>query len=124
MKNFSNTYIFIFSSVMVIVVAALLSFVAMQLKPIQQRNIMVEKMQNVLQTVQIESTKKNAEEQFNKYVVERYVLNDQAEKIEGLEPLDIDLKKEVAKIDEIKKLEASIKERRISPFKSFISNID
>lgn len=123
MRNFSNTYIFTFSALMVIIVAALLSVVALQLKPIQQRNVMVEKMQNILQSVQIESTKKNAEELFEKYVVESFVISSNAEKLESEEALDVDLKKEVVKIEEIKKLEGSIQERKVSPFKSFISGI-
>ena len=123
MRSFSNTYIFIFSAIMVALVATLLSFVAMQLKPIQQANIKTEKMQNILNSVKIENDKKNAEELFNEYVKESFVINPSGEKIEGLEALDIDLKKEVAKIDEEKKLEASIQERRISPFKELLSGI-
>ena len=123
MRSFSNTYIFVFSAIMVALVATLLSFVAMQLKPIQQANITTEKMQNILNSVKIENTKKNAEELFNEYVKESFVINSSGVKIEGLEALDIDLKKEVAKIDEVKNLEASIQERRVSPFKEFLSGI-
>ena len=38
-----NSYVFIFASVMVIVVAALLSATAIGLKPLQDRNIELEK---------------------------------------------------------------------------------
>ncbi len=51
MKNFSNNYTFIFSTIMVVVVALLLSLAAMQLKPYQDKNIEVEKKQNTLPTV-------------------------------------------------------------------------
>ena len=56
MKNFSNTYIFIFSIVMVVIVALLLSLAAMQLKPYQDKNIEVEKKQNILASIGIKST--------------------------------------------------------------------
>ena len=45
MKNFSNTYTYIFSASMVIIVALLLSVAAMKLKPFQDKNIEVEKKQ-------------------------------------------------------------------------------
>ena len=51
MKNFSNLYIFVFSSAMVIIVAALLSFVAEELKPMQQRNVELEKKTDILRSV-------------------------------------------------------------------------
>ena len=51
MRSFSNTYIFVFSLIMVTIVAVLLSFVSMQLKPIQEMNIQVEKKQDVLRSV-------------------------------------------------------------------------
>ena len=121
MKNFSNTYIFIFSAVMVVVVAALLSLVAQKLKPAQDMNIKVETMQNILKSVHIESTEKNAEELFDQYIAESYVIDSKGEKVEGVVAIDVDLKKEVDKIDKIKKLEGMIKEQRISPFKAFVS---
>lgn len=120
MKNFTNTYIFIFSAVMVVVVAALLSFVAQALQPKQVLNAKVETMQNILTSVQIESSTKDAEELFGKYITDSYVINPSGEKLGQVSVFDVDLKKEVAKIDEIKKYENLIKERRISPFKSFM----
>lgn len=51
MKNFSNKYIFIYSIILVAVVAVLLSVVAMGLKDRQQTNIANEKMQNLLAAI-------------------------------------------------------------------------
>ena len=51
MRSFSNTYIFVFSLIMVTIVAVLLSFVAMQLKPRQEMNVQIEKKQDVLRSV-------------------------------------------------------------------------
>ncbi len=121
MKGFSNTYIFIFSSVMVILVAALLSFIAMRLKPFQEMNVRVLTMQNILKSVHVKSTKKNAEEMFNKYIIDSYVIDSKANKLKGKVAFDVNLKKEAAKIDKIKKLENLIKERKVSPFKTLLS---
>ncbi|MBN2522411.1 MAG: NADH:ubiquinone reductase (Na(+)-transporting) subunit C [Bacteroidales bacterium] len=121
MKKFSNLYIFIFSAVMVTVVAALLSVVAMKLKPFQEKNIKLEAMQNILTSVQVENNKKNAESLFNKYITDSYVINTDGKKLGGVTAFNVDMKKEVAKIDEIKKLENLVRERRVSPFKNYIS---
>jgi len=42
MKSYSNTYIFIFATVMVIIVATLLTFVAETLRPYQEKNVEVD----------------------------------------------------------------------------------
>lgn len=123
MKSFSNTYIFIFSAVMVILVATLLSFVAMKLKPIQQNNIKIEKMQNILNSVHIESTKKNAEDLFDKYVKESYVINIYGQEISEETALEVDMKKELAKIEEVKLLREKLTDTTNSPFKEFISGM-
>lgn len=123
MKSYSNTYIFVFSVVMVTIVAALLSVIALKLQPRQQMNIRIETMQSILKSVHVESTKKNAEELFNKYITNSYVVNSEGEVIEGEVAMKVDLKKEVAKIDKIKKDQAMIKERRASPFKNFLNSI-
>jgi len=72
---FSNRYIFIYSSVMVIVVAAILSTAANLLKPFQERNIRVERIQAILTSASISSTKTDAEELYNQYIVEELVLD-------------------------------------------------
>ncbi len=98
MKKDSNIYIFLYASVMVILVAAVLSYTAETLKPIQKRNVKIEKIQNILASVGIESTTKNAEELFDKYIPEenRIVINSKGEKIDGV-AFDINLKEEYSK---------------------------
>lgn len=49
----SNKYIFLYSVIMVVVVAIALTIVAVQLKPAQEDNIRIEKMQNILASVNI-----------------------------------------------------------------------
>ena len=91
----SNAYIFIYASVMVIIVAAILSYTAETLKPIQQKNIKIEKIQNILKSVGINSTTDNAQELFDKYIPKenRIVINSKGDKIEG-NAFDINLKEE------------------------------
>lgn len=89
MRSFSNTYIFVFSLVMVTIVAVLLSFVAVQLKPLQEMNVQIEKKQDVLRSVgkaeQVaEAEDKNSyiDEEFGKYITESYVVDFEGNKVE------------------------------------------
>jgi len=97
MKNFSNTYIFIFSTVMVVLVALLLSLAALQLKPFQDKNIEVEKKQNILASLQINSTPKDAVDLYAKYITDSYAVNNLGEKQQGVDAFSIDLKSEISK---------------------------
>lgn len=97
MKNFSNTYIFIFSAVMVVIVALLLSTAALQLKPFQDKNIEVEKKQNILGSIRITSTPVDAVDLYAKYITSSFVINNKGEKLEGEDAFTIDIKKELSK---------------------------
>ena len=96
MKNFSNFYIFTFASIMVIVVAALLSFVAEELKPLQEKNVEIEKKMDILSSVQMTEGLKDAENKdefiegrFREYIEESYVLNSEGEVLEGKDAFTI-----------------------------------
>ncbi len=97
MKRFSNTYIFIFSSVMVILVAAILSSAAMLLQPIQKRNIEVEKKKNILASINIESDASTAEELYDDYIKESFVVDLSGGMVDELVAFDVDMKKEIRK---------------------------
>jgi len=97
MRSYSNTYIFIFSSIMVIAVAAILSVAAMTLQPFQKKNVEINKKQNILTSINIESTAKNAEELFDKYIMDSYAVNSKGEVKEGIDAFTVDMKKELAK---------------------------
>lgn len=82
MKKFSNTYIFIFSLVMVVIVAVLLSFVAMQLGPRQDMNVQNERKQDILRSVgkaqEADMAKDKIsyiDEEFKKYITDSYVVD-------------------------------------------------
>jgi len=97
MRNFSNTYIYTFSIIMVVIVALLLSVAAMQLKPFQDKNIEIEKKQNILSSIRIPSTTLDAVDLYSKYITESFVLNNKGEKQEGIDAFDIELKFELGK---------------------------
>ncbi|MCK4880768.1 MAG: NADH:ubiquinone reductase (Na(+)-transporting) subunit C [Bacteroidales bacterium] len=90
MRSFSNTYIFVFSLIMVTIVAVLLSFVSTQLKPRQEMNVQIEKKQDVLRSVgraedAAEADDKNAyiNEEFGKYITESYVVDFNGNRVEA-----------------------------------------
>lgn len=97
MKNFSNKYIFVFSIVMVVIVALLLSMAALQLKPYQDKNIEVEKKQNILSSIHIPSTPQNAVELYSKYITSSFVINNKGEKVEGVDAFPVEMKNELSK---------------------------
>ncbi len=72
---YSNAYIFRYAAIMVILVAAILSTAAMLLKPYQERNISIDKMQGILASVSIEATSENAIEKYDKYVTSELVID-------------------------------------------------
>ena len=77
----SNSYIYIYSIVMVVVVAALLSIASYSLKDTQKSNVRKEKMQNILSSIQIESTPENVEELYTKYIVNSSIIDAQGKLI-------------------------------------------
>ena len=96
-KN-SKGFTFLFSTVMVVVVAVLLSLAAIGLGPYQAQNVKLEKMQNILASIGIKSEAKEAEKVFNQYIKEQLVLNNKGQKVTNdISAFDIDLKKELDK---------------------------
>ena len=97
MKQFSNRYIFIFSTVMVVAVAALLSLAATLLQPAQAKNLEIEKKKNMLESIGVTATRENTEELYDKYIKESFVLNYKGEPVEGVDAFDVVLKDEQKK---------------------------
>lgn len=89
----SNRYVFMYASVMVIVVALVLSTAATLLRPLQERNMRIEKMQNILSTIGISAPRAEAIELFEQYIKEAKVLNYRGEEIEG-DAFEVDLQDE------------------------------
>jgi len=75
MKNFSNKYIFIFSSVMVIIRLQLCS---RWLPPFFSRagkNLEIEKKKSMLESINVPAEWGKAEELYDKYIKESFVIN-------------------------------------------------
>lgn len=109
MKNFSNRYIFIYSAVLVAVVAVILSVVAMGLRDKQQANVRNEKMQSLLAAINVECSRDEAPDLYKKYfdqeltvgtdgqVVSQYSIADGRLVSGEVRAFDIDLKAEQAR---------------------------
>ncbi len=81
----SNKYIFIYSIILVVVIAVALTLVAVMLKPAQEENIRVEKMQNILSSVNVpiaDVPKKDIGSVYNKYIKTAYGVNNKGEIVE------------------------------------------
>ncbi len=91
---------------MVIIVALGLTFASLKLKPEQDKNIRIEKKQNILQTI-IDASKispQNAEDLYDKYIKEQYAVNSKGEVViagkndaEKDRVFNVNLKSEIAK---------------------------
>lgn len=98
MNKNSSGFTFLFSSIMVIVVAVLLASAAIVLSPYQAKNIRLEKMQNILNSIAVKAEPKEAEELYKAYMKEELVLNSKGVPVtEKVSAFDIDLKKELDK---------------------------
>lgn len=92
-----NSYIFGFSIVMVVVVGVALAATSITLKPLQKENVRKEKMQNILQSVNIQVERDGSEEVFNEVIKEQLVLNNEGNVVEGKSAFDIDMAAELSK---------------------------
>lgn len=100
----SNTYIFIYASVMVIAVAAILSFAAITLKPYQDKNIEIAKKLDILKSVGIakdagKAKNKNqyVESLYDKYITNNIVINTEGTNIDSVKAFNVNLKIELKK---------------------------
>jgi len=89
-KN-SNGYTFSFAIVMVVVVGALLAVASQGLKTRQDKNATDKKMVSILSAINVEATRDNAQEMYDKYVVDSKII---AGKDLSAEAFDVDIKKE------------------------------
>ena len=107
----SNSYTFGFATMMVVIVAALLSYAAIELKPFQDTNIELEKQQNILSSIGVDVQRDLAKEVYSKYIKQEIVLNYRGEEVDG-DAFEIELKKELKKANS----------DQVLPL--FISNVD
>jgi Na+-transporting NADH:ubiquinone oxidoreductase subunit C len=97
MKKFSNRYIFIFSTVMVVIVASLLSLAATLLQPAQERNLEIEKKKSMLESIRVPATRHDAVELYDKYIKKSFVLNIKGEVVDSVDAFTVVLRNEQKK---------------------------
>ncbi|MGF1586659.1 MAG: NADH:ubiquinone reductase (Na(+)-transporting) subunit C [Bacteroidales bacterium] len=98
----TNTYIFVYASAMVIIVAAILSFVATILKPYQDLNVEIAKKLDILRSVEkgemaYEVSDRNTyvEEEYDQYIVDSYVINHLGERQDGIDAFTVNVREEL-----------------------------
>ena len=89
-KN-SNAYTFGFAILMVIVVGSLLAVASQGLKTRQEKNATDKKMMSILSAINVNATRENAQEMYNKYVIDSKIISG---KDLNAEAFNIDIKKE------------------------------
>ncbi len=114
---FSNKYIFTYASVMVILVAAILSSASMLLKPYQEANVKAEKIQGILASANVTTDRDQAENIYQQHIVEELAVDSSGNVvsryrhdslIEGkVRPFNIDVKEALLRKQAIKRGEST-----------------
>jgi len=81
----------------VLIVATLLALMATALKPAQEKNIEIEKKQNILASLRIASTKSDAEQLYNKFITDKYTLTVDGKRVNNVDPFYINMKEDLKK---------------------------
>lgn len=97
MDRDSNIYTFLFSAIMVLVVAATLAATATSLQDIQAENVRKEKMQNILATIGIVVEREKAPEIYTKYIIEELALVSDGSIDEKIDAFKLKLNLEIKK---------------------------
>ena len=103
MNRQGNLYTIVYTAVIVCVVGAALAWVSLTLKPKQNDNIRIDKMQQMLSSIRVASDETNAIELYGRYVVDEYVINIEGERLEG-KAFDVNVANEVKKAPSERKL--------------------
>ncbi len=97
MNTNSNSYTLIFTLVLVTVVAGLLAFTAIQLKPLQEDNIRNEKMQSILASIGVKESRANSGAVFTKYITKQLALKEDGTVDPDVDAFTINMKNEIKK---------------------------
>lgn len=102
MKRDSNLYIFLYSSVLVVIVAVLLALAATALRPAQLENVRMEKRLDILKSIGIGLDADGADDKpayisslYDKYIVREHVVGPNGLPISGCQAFDLDLRGEL-----------------------------
>lgn len=99
----SNNYTFLYSAVLVVVFAAVLSVAALKLQPLQQKNRDLEKKQNILASVHIVCKTDSVEILWKKYMRNAFLIDSAGNISEGT-AFNLNMKEELAKKPSERKL--------------------
>jgi len=93
----SNLYTFVYASVLVIVVALGLSITSLSLKDRQEKNIELEKKQNILASIGIDCTRDESVKIYEQYIKDVYAIDYNGNKLKDVDAFKTDLVVEQAK---------------------------
>lgn len=93
----SNSYTFIYASIMIIIVALGLSFTSIALKNKQLENIEKEKKQSILASIGKNCSREEAVNLYSKYVTKTYAIDYKGNKQEKINGFNINTEKELTK---------------------------
>ncbi|PKP22848.1 MAG: NADH:ubiquinone reductase (Na(+)-transporting) subunit C [Bacteroidetes bacterium HGW-Bacteroidetes-21] len=100
MNTNKNSYIFIYATVMIVIVAVMLSLASLLLKPKQDFNIDVEKKKNILSSINITAEAKEVPDLYKKHITAVYAVDANGKVMDGVDALNIKLKDELVKAPE------------------------
>ena len=106
MNTNKNSYTLIYATVMVVIVALTLAIVSSALKDKQDENKRLDKMKQILSSLNVDLEGKNVSDVFNSTITQQIVVNSKGEVLTNpkVEAFKIDIKKELAKSLEIREL--------------------
>ena len=111
MDRNSSTYTFVYISVMVVIVAFALAFTAGVLKERKERNIEIDKKRQILSSLNIEATSRNAEELYVQFIKKAVAINHKGEIVEGVDALSIVMEREIKQPEDRRLLPLYIAEK-------------
>lgn len=92
MNKNSNAYIIIYATVMIVIVAVLLSVASLSLKSRQQANVVVEKQGAILASIglggdadKVKDKTKYIRGEYTKYIIDSYAVDGNGDRVEGVE---------------------------------------
>ncbi|MBN1790224.1 MAG: NADH:ubiquinone reductase (Na(+)-transporting) subunit C [Bacteroidales bacterium] len=97
MKVQSNSYTFLYSTIVVLIVATGLAIFSTALRPAQTRNVELEKKQNILSSLRVKSDRATVEKLYTEYIKDSYTVNYKGDKVIGIDPFKVNLREELKK---------------------------
>ena len=114
MNTDKNSYIYIFSAVVVVVVAVVLSLAATLLGPSQKRNLDAQKMQDILRTIRVDVSRDEAVRLFRDYVKDMKAVGYTGQDVDGGDIFNMNLTAERKKPAEEQALPGYVAEKNSS----------